>query len=172
MPPDAAALAEVMVMTVQRAIAPLAARLAAVDTQYATLEPVTREVAALRERLAVVEAREPIPGPPGQDGAAGADGLGFDDLSIDFDGDRTLSFNFVRGNVRKSFPVALPFQRYQGTYQEGYPYVVGDVVTSGGNAWHCQQPTTLRPGESVNAWRLMVRKGRDGKDASAFAGTR
>jgi hypothetical protein len=172
MPPDAAALAEVVVMTVQRAIAPLAARLAVVDTQYAALEPVTREVAALRERLAVVESREPIPGPAGKDGAPGADGLGFEDLSVDFDGERTLAFTFVRGDVRKSFPVALPFQRYQGTYQEGFAYVVGDVVTAGGNAWHCQQPTTIRPGESVNAWRLMVRKGRDGKDASAFAGAR
>jgi hypothetical protein len=161
MTPDA--IADVIVGTVQRSIAPLVARLATTDGA----------LDALRERLVAVETRAPVPGPPGapgvrgERGLPGADGLGFDDLSVDFDGDRTLSLRFARGDVTKSFPIALPMMRYQGTYQETVAYVVGDVVTSGGAAWHCQQPTTLRPGNDVSAWRLMVRKGRDGRDGKA-----
>lgn len=170
MTPNVEELAEVVVTTVQRAIAPLTARLAVLDEQFKSFE-----AASVRERLAVLETRAPVPGPAGKDGANGkdgADGLGFDDLSVDFDGNRTLAFNFQRGDIKKTFSIPLPFQRYCGSYQPDYPYVIGDVVTSGGNAWHCQQPTTIRPGDSVSAWKMMVRKGRDGRDAPTLAGSR
>lgn len=157
--PDVDVIADVVVATVQRAVAPLIARLEPIDQ-------IARSVGDLRERVAVLETRAPVPGPPGTNGTDGADGLGFDDLSVDFDGDRTLAFTLSRGGVVKSFPVVLPFLKYQGAYAEGVPYVVGDVVTSGGNAWHCQKPTTLRPGDSVATWKMMVRKGRDGRDGT------
>jgi hypothetical protein len=38
------------------------------------------------------------------------------------------------------------------------------MVTSGGSCWHCNEPTTTKPGEGSKAWRLMVKRGRDGKD--------
>lgn len=163
-------LADVIVSTVKQTIAPVLARLDTSDARLAALETSAAVLGDLRERVAAVEARPPIPGPPGiagADGKNGADGLGFDDLAIEFDGERTLAFRFTRGDTIKTFPIALPFMRYQGVYQEGYPYVVGDVVTAGGNAWHCQTPTTFRPGENVEAWRLMVRKGRDAREVVA-----
>jgi len=161
--PDAEAIATVVVDTVKRALAPVVARLDAIEVT-------TRDAMTLRERIAVLETRAPVPGPAGpagKDGSNGADGFGFDDLSVEFDGQRTLALRFERAGVVKTFPLALPFPRYQGTYQEGVAYVIGDVVTAGGAAWHCQRPTTLKPGDSVDAWRLMVRKGRDGRDAIA-----
>ena len=164
MTPDA--IADVIVGTVKRAVSPVLAKL---DATAASLDD-------LRGRLVAVESRSlesgppGPPGPPGDRGADGADGLGFDDLSVEFDGDRTVSFVLSRGEVRKSFPVALPFMRYQGAFTDGVAYVVGDVVTAGGNAWHCQKPTTLKPGNDVSAWRLMVRKGRDGRDVLAKVG--
>lgn len=159
MTPDA--IADVVLMTVDQLVAPIVARIGA-------LEKTADHVPAIRERVAALETRAPIPGPPGADGAPGkdgADGFGFDDLSVDFDGDRTMCLKFTRGEIVKTFPIALPFIRYQGVYQNGYAYVIGDVVTQGGAAWHCQKPTTLRPGDGVSAWRLMVKSGRDGKDA-------
>jgi hypothetical protein len=154
MTPDA--IADVVVGTVKRSIAPVLARMATTDAA----------IAAIGERLGAVESRAAVPGPPGERGERGepgADGLGIDDVSVDFDGERTLSLRFARGGVAKTFPIVLPLMRYQGAYCEGVAYVVGDIVTHGGNAWHCNKPTTFRPGNDINAWRLMVRKGRDAK---------
>lgn len=146
MSPDV--LAAVVVTTIKRSIEPMIARVAALEARVAEPGP-------------------PGPaGPQGNDGRNGQDGAGIDDVAIEFDGDRSLAFKVTRGGVVKSIPVSLPFMRYQGTYTEHYAYVVGDVVTCSGNAWHCEVPTTYRPGTST-AWRLMVRKGRDGKDVPA-----
>jgi Carbohydrate binding domain. len=122
-------------------------------------------VSGLRERLAVVELRAPVPGPPGKDGKDGADGFGLDDFSVDFDGDRTILLAFARpGREPKRFPLTLPFQRYQGTYQAGRTYVTGDTVTSGGALWHCGATSTItRPGDSSD-WQLAVKRGQDGRD--------
>ena len=85
-------------------------------SQASAVSDLQREWATVRERLSVLETRAPVPGPPGADGQ---DGLGFEDLSADFDGDRTLRLEFVRGGARKTFPIALPFLRYQGVYMDG-----------------------------------------------------
>jgi len=37
-------------------------------------------------------------------------------------------------------------------------------VTWAGAVWHCNEPTTDRPGNGSPAWRLAVKAGRDGKD--------
>jgi len=149
------------------------ARIAAIDTR---LMPVLERLAAVSERVAVVETRAPVPGPAGQDGAHGkdgadglngtngADGLGFDDLAVAFDGDRTLDLTFVRGTERKSFPIILPFLKYCGVYQDGKSYDVGDVTTWAGSTWHCKTATATKPGEGSAAWTLIVKRGRDGSD--------
>lgn len=56
---------------------------------------------------------------------------------------------------------------YRGVWREGQ-HCSGDVVTWAGSAWHCQQDTTDKPGTS-SAWRLMVKSGRDGRDAPGAA---
>lgn len=172
---DAQAIADVVVTTITRALAPIQTRLGQLDAQLEThLKSVTtdvtlaltRELAPLRERLAVLETRAPVPGPPGRDGHDGADGYGVDDLAVDFDGDRTITLAFARpGREAKRFPLTLPFQKYQGSYQAGRTYVTGDLVSLRGCEWHCKAAlTTARPGDDSADWTLAVKCGRDGRD--------
>ena len=177
-------MADAVALALEGIVSPVLARLAAVEAtlvgdrslagrlagDVATLRQLT---AAWGERLAVVETRGPVPGPPGVDGKDGADGtngldgLGFDDLSVTFDDDRTIVLSLERGDQVKAFPIVLPFLRYQGYFNDGAAYTVGDVVTWAGSLWHCKDATSSRPGDGVPAWRLMVKKGRDGRDAGA-----
>jgi hypothetical protein len=110
-------------------------RIVLINTEAALL--ISREVAPLRERVAAIESRPPLPGPPGPPGADGKDGR---------DGDP-----------------GRPGLQYLGVYQEGKSYDVGDIVTYAGSAWHCNEATTTRPGDGSAAWVLMVKRGRDAK---------
>jgi len=51
--------------------------------------------------------------------------------------------------------------------KDGKSYDPGDLVTWAGSTWHCDEATTSKPGEYAGAknWTLMVKRGRDGKDA-------
>lgn len=110
-------------------------------------------------------------GTDGTHGKDGADGLGLEDLSVDFDGDRTVLFRFERGDLKKVFAVPLPFQKYQGAYQAGHTYVPGDTVTWAGSVWHCEEATIRKPGDGTDAWKLAVKSGRDGRDGRDAPGT-
>jgi len=171
MSPDA--LAQLIVHTVKASLQPvrdqvaqLGARLDAQDQARLDQAPDLAgvDLAALRERLAVLETRQPVPGPPGRDGLDGqdgADGLRVDDLAASFDGDRTLTLTLQAGTRTKAIPVVLPIPRWQGVYTPARAYQPGDLVTWEGSAWHCQQPTSSKPGDGAAAWRLMVKRGRD-----------
>lgn len=118
------------------------ARLVEVDKYAARIEGYTsflqRDAAALSERVAVVEVRPPVPGPAGEPGPPGQDGLNGKD------GTAGLSF--------------------EGVYQDGKSYELGNLVTWGGSSWHCNEPTSTKPGDGSKAWTLMVKRGRDGRD--------
>jgi hypothetical protein len=142
---DVEAMAAEVVLLVKSALAPLQARLDALEQRH----PFTRELedhlrttlGSLRERVAVVEVKAMQPGPtgePGKDGKDGKDGA---------DGKAGLT--------------------YQGVYQDGKSYELGDVVTWAGSTWHCNDATISKPGESTKGWTLMVKRGRDGKDGGA-----
>lgn len=92
----------------------------------------------------------------------GRDGLGFDDLTMVEDGDRAMVFRFARGEVVKEFRHALPVQLDRGVWKDG-AYLKGDGVTWGGSFWIAQEDTADKP-ETSKAWRLAVKRGRDGKD--------
>ncbi len=149
-------------------------RMAAPDPLSATVEKVERtvadlakEVSTLRERVAVAEVRQPVPGPPGpagKDGKDGVDGLGYDDLVAVQEDDRSLTVKAVRGDHVKAIgTMKVPSQIYRDVWQEGQTYERGDTATWAGSTWHCNETTTSKPGES-KAWTLMVKRGRDGKD--------
>lgn len=104
----------------------------------AELRQEVRENISLRERIAVLEARPPVPGPAGEPGPAGRDG--------------------------KDGEPGKPGLEFAGVYQEGKSYERGHMVTWGGGSWHCNEPTNDKPGEGSKAWTLMVKRGRDGKD--------
>jgi len=132
------------------------------------LEPITKHVSALQERIAVMEVRAQVPGPAGKDGLdgkAGADGMGWDDLAVKHDGERSFTVEFVKGErVKTAGTFVIPAMIYRGVYQERKSYELGDTVTFGNQMWHCHGATDTPPGEGSKFWQLCVRKGRDGRD--------
>lgn len=113
------------------------------------------------------DGRDGLPGANGKDGAPGADGrdgFGLEDFTVEMGEDgRTLRFKFARGDVAVEREVRLANMIYRGVWREG-AHEPGDVVTYSGSSWHCNEATTDKPGTSP-AWRLMVKRGADGKDA-------
>lgn len=133
-------------------------------------------------RLAVLEARAPVPGRDGRDGENGLpglngekgadgrdgiDGLGFDDLEVLHDGERAFTLRYVRGDrVKDVGTFRIPCEIYRGVWLE-QSYERGDCVTWAGSEWHCNAATTTKPGEGAQAWTLKVKRGRDGRDGKA-----
>lgn len=101
-------------------------------------------------------------GAPGAAGKDGADGLGFDDLSVEHDGERGFAFCFARGGIKKEFAISVPVVIDRGVWREGQ-YQKGDGATWAGSFFIAQRDTTDKP-ETSDAWRLAVKRGRDGKD--------
>jgi hypothetical protein len=169
MQPDA--LASVVALAIKSAVAPLAARVAVLETQLAEARTAL-DVKDLHTRVAVLETRAPVPGPAGAagvDGLAGkdgADGLGFDDLDIVHDGERGVIVRFARGERVKESTIVFPCLLYRGVFAPGHTYNAGDIVTHGGSAWHCGRPTTTKPDTAEGAafWKLMVKRGDRGRD--------
>jgi len=96
-------------------------------------------------------------------GKDGLDGVGFDDLIMDYDGERTLVFRFMRDEQVKEFKFTLPIPLDRGIYRDGTQYQRGDVVSFGSSFWIAQRDTASKP-EINSDWRLGVKRGRDGKD--------
>jgi len=94
----------------------------------------------------------------------GADGLGFDDLTVEQTGERSFAFRFVQGERVKEFSFELPVVLDRGVYKDGQEYSAGDAVTWAGSVWIAQKDTAAKP-DSGDGWRLAVKRGRDGKDA-------
>lgn len=107
------------------------------------------------------------PGRDGVNGKDGADGLGFDDIDVQHDGERTFAIKFLRGERTKNAgDFTIPCVIYRGVWEEGRSYAKGDAVTWGGSQWVAKEVTTAKPGDSApasRAWQLAVKAGRDGK---------
>lgn len=110
----------------------------------------------------IQRAIDKIPTP--KDGRDGIDGLGFDDLSAEFDGEKTVTLKFAKGEQVKEFKFALPVTVDKGVYKEGVQYLAGDGVTWCGSYWIAKRNTNAKPDSSDSGWRLAVRKGRDGRN--------
>ncbi|HCN9157807.1 TPA: phage gp6-like head-tail connector protein [Escherichia coli] len=91
---------------------------------------------------------------------------GVSSVDIKQDNQRTFSISLERasGAVEvKSFDV--PVTIYRDVFKTGTEYQPGDTVTWGGSMWHCNEPTTDKPGETGSkGWTLAVKKGRDLRD--------
>lgn len=154
----------------------------------AQLDPMAARIAELEKRLAEAEGR-PAPvsvagalidrtgslvitmsdgstksiGPVvGKDGDPGNDGLGFDDLDAAYDGEKTITLTFMRGERVKEFAFTMPVVIDRGVYRDGSEYKAGDGVTWGGSFWIAQKDTSAKP-DAGDDWRLSVKRGRDGK---------
>ena len=107
-----------------------------------------------------------INGKDGKDGIDGKDGLGFEDLDVVYDGERTMTLTFQRGEQMKAFSFTMPIVLDRGVFVPGKTYHVGDGVTWGGSFHIAQKETSAKPGEASEAsraWRLAVKRGGDGK---------
>ncbi len=67
----------------------------------------------------------------------------------------------------KTFTV--PSMIYRNVFKEGNEYAQGDTVTWGGSLWHCNVPSSDKPGDGSKSWTLAAKKGRDGADAKQVA---
>lgn len=108
------------------------------------------------------DGRDGVDGLAGVPGQAGVDGLGFDDFDL-VEGERGLVLRFSRGTIVKEF--SLPVVVDRGVWRE-QAYVKGNGVTWAGSFWIAQRDTSDKP-ETSDAWRLAVKRGRDGKDGKA-----
>ena len=108
--------------------------------------------------------RDGIDGQNGADGKDGRDAFDLAEMFIEHDGERTFTVGFRRGAEVVSKPVKLPVMIDRGVYKFDRGYEHGDGVTYGGDYWTAVRDAAPgeKPGES-DAWRLVVRKGRDGR---------
>jgi len=104
-------------------------------------------------------------GVDGQKGERGEAGFSLDDFDVAKVDERTVALKFVRGDIAEIYELNFPCFIDRGVFKDGSEYDMGDGVTWGGSYWLAQDKTTDRPGEGSAAWRLAVKKGRDGKDA-------
>jgi hypothetical protein len=111
-----------------------------------------------------LDGKDGADGAPGEPGKDGSDGLGFDDLEIVHDGERSFAFKLVQGERAKEFPFTVPVVIDRGVYKAGETYAPGDGVTWGGSYWIAKSETDAKP-DSGEGWRLAIKRGRDGKDA-------
>jgi len=121
---------------------------AAIAPVTAEVGTISRDVAALRAELAELRARAQVPGPPGAVGPAGAPGKDGQD-----------------GLPGPPGPIGKFADHYRDVYDGATTYAAGDVVTDDGSLWLCKAATTTdRPGQS-SAWKLICKRGKDGRDA-------
>jgi hypothetical protein len=104
--------------------------------------------------LGVVIGRD---GAPGRDGKDGAD---FTETEFDYDIEqRTLVIRGKGGEIRKKIPVPI-----DGGYWRPGRYEKGMVTTESGTAYIALRETDEKPAQGCKDWRILARKGRDGKD--------
>jgi hypothetical protein len=173
-PPADPDLASLVREAVLQATAALVQRQAVCETQLAPVVEAAKETGALRERVATLEARAPVPGPMGAPGRDGVDGVGFDEVIVEHDGERTLTVKGVRGDVVKPLGAfKLPVPIYRKRWTEGHAYERGDMVTWDRGIWHCEKATTLKPDgtyrdgpQAKDFWTKAVWPGTNGKDGT------
>lgn len=95
------------------------------------------------------------------------DGLGFDDLAVEYDGERGINLRFEKGDVVREFPITMPIVIDRGVWQErgieGAGYKTGDGVSWGGSFYIARKDTFAKP-DDYESWRLSVKRGRDAKE--------
>jgi len=104
-----------------------------------------------------------VVGKDGGNGENGIDGLGFDDLDIDFDGERSFTFRWKRGEVERTKTFIVPTVIDRGYWREGTKAKAGDGWTNDGSWWIAKRDTDAKPCRESPDWRIGARKGRDGE---------
>lgn len=112
------------------------------------------------------DGRDGVDGRDGAAGERGPAGFGLSDFDTEMKADdRTVLFKFTSGDVTEIHELCFPVPIDRGVYKADAAYARGDGVTWGGSSWTAQRD--VAPGEkpeASDAWRLAVKRGRDGKD--------
>lgn len=87
-------------------------------------------------------------------------------IQIEQSGERGFRVVAERTSGQKSaLDCAMPVLLDRGRYSDEKSYEPGDVVDWSGSMWIAQEASNgIEPRPEVKAWRLSVRRGRDGKD--------
>lgn len=95
----------------------------------------------------------------------GKDGGSIEDFDIAIEG-RTLTVQMTIGEDIRTRTVQLPIPYDAGVYKSGQAYQSGAIVTFAGSAFIASRDANATEApEKSTAWRLLVKRGRDGKDA-------
>jgi hypothetical protein len=93
----------------------------------------------------------------------GRDGVDLTELSLDYDGERTVTVKGRTGTVTKRVPIPL----WRGYWSPGVVAEKADILTHNGTAYiaivdnpKCEPGV----GKYDHEWKVFTRKGRDGKD--------
>lgn len=108
---------------------------------------------------------------PGPKGDKGDPGMGFDNMEILHDGERTVTFKLTRGSELKEQSIVLPIVIDRGVFKEDTAYQRGDAVSYHGSMFIAQRDIGSgdRPEGETSAWRLAVKRGRNGRDGKEFS---
>lgn len=90
---------------------------------------------------------------------------GINEINLEFN-EELKSFKVKQkttNGIIKEALIKIPSIIDKGVFVSGQKYDKGDGVTFGGSFFICQYDTTDKP-ETSKAWRLAVKRGRDGKD--------
>jgi len=110
-----------------------------------------------------------VPGLPGDKGADGKDGIGIDDYEVVLEDDGRFEVRrWKRGDdVVKEIRIKHAWPLYREVWQPAKGYDKGDIVTCSNESWIAVADNSDKPPSA--AWRLMARKGRDGRDGQLRA---
>lgn len=87
-------------------------------------------------------------------------------LDFAYDGERAFTVRAALTDSKQEQQFKLPVVLDRGVWDEQRAYDCGDAVTCEGAMWIAQAPSSkARPG-TADAWRLAVKRGRDGRDAT------
>jgi hypothetical protein len=159
---DGPAMADAVEAVIKAALGPVMARLRLLEAELQG-----SGLPALGGRLTALEDRSAVPGPvgpAGPAGPAGADGLGFDEYRVEYDGERTFKHVWQRGDRREERAFSLPVVIYRGVFVSGRLYEPGDMVTVNGSVFHCNTASLRVPGDGSADWTLAVKRGKDDRE--------
>lgn len=117
--------------------------------------------------LGIVTGADGKDGAPGVPGLAGRDGFTLDQFSAELlADDQTVRLKFTGADgAAAHHDIRFPVPVDKGVWRPG-DFAKGAAVTFGGSVWIAQRDTSDKP-ETSDAWRLAVKRGRDGRDAES-----